>query len=63
MAIQISGTPVIDNSRNIINAVAGTFSSTITTVAGTLGSNGNGTRSLSTSEATGGSDGDIWYQY
>jgi hypothetical protein len=30
MAIQISGTNVIDNSGNIVNAVAGTFSGTVT---------------------------------
>lgn len=30
MAIKISGTDVIDNSRNIVNATAGTFSGTVT---------------------------------
>ncbi len=35
---------------------------TITSSAGTLGSNGNGTKYVSTSSPTGGSDGDIWYQ-
>ena len=30
MAVQISGTTVIDNTRNITNAVAGSFSSTVT---------------------------------
>jgi len=30
MAIQISGTTVIDNSRNIVNAVNGTFSGSVT---------------------------------
>ena len=35
---------------------------TITSSAGTLGSNGNGNRYISTETPTGGSDGDIWYQ-
>ena len=35
---------------------------TIISSAGTLGSNGNGTRYISTESPTGGSDGDVWYQ-
>lgn len=36
---------------------------TLTATAGTLGSNGTGTRTVSTGTPTGGSDGDIWYKY
>ena len=35
---------------------------TVTSSAGTLGSNGNGNRYISTASPSGGSDGDIWYQ-
>ncbi len=31
MAIQISGTTVIDNSRNILNIVTGTFTNVVVT--------------------------------
>lgn len=37
-------------------------SGVVTTTAGTLGSNGNGTRYVSTGDPTGGSNGDIWYK-
>jgi len=33
MAIQISGTTVIDNSRNVVNVVSGSFSSNVTAYA------------------------------
>jgi hypothetical protein len=32
-------------------------------VSADLGTNGNGTRTISTSAPSGGSDGDIWYKY
>ena len=32
-------------------------------VSATLGTNGNGTRTVSTSAPSGGSDGDVWYKY
>ena len=96
MAIKISGTTVIDDSRNIQNVgiiTATGFSGTLTGTAtsattlqtartingvsfngstnivtnpsstnGTAYSNGYGGRFVSTSDPSGGSDGDIWYQ-
>tara|TARA_R100000458_G_C8259551_1_gene235201 strand:+ start:653 stop:904 length:252 start_codon:yes stop_codon:yes gene_type:complete len=32
-------------------------------VSATLGTNGNGTRTVSSSAPSGGSDGDVWYKY
>jgi hypothetical protein len=32
-------------------------------ISATAGTNANGTRTVSTSSPTGGSDGDIWYKY
>jgi hypothetical protein len=64
MAIQISGTTVIDNSKNITNAVGGTFSGTVSTIAGTIGTNSTGNRTIqSGGSASGGSSGDIYYIY
>jgi hypothetical protein len=63
MAIKISNTTVIDNSRNIQN-VGIITATTLVSSAGTLGSNGNGTRTVqSGGTPTGGSDGDIVYIY
>ena len=62
MAIQINGTSVIDNSRNLVNVIGVNATGIVTTSAGTLGSNGNGTRTVSTSDPTGGSNGDVWYK-
>jgi hypothetical protein len=39
----------------------GTMTAAQFTKLATLGTNGNGTRTVSTSQPTGGSDGDIWY--
>jgi hypothetical protein len=47
-----SGSPVITLAS----------SGVIVSAAGTLGSNGNGTKTVSTASPSGGSDGDIWYQ-
>mgnify|MGYP007062073893 CR=1 FL=1 len=58
MAIQISGTTVIDNSRNITNA------GSITGSVGTIGTNATGNRTIqSGGSASGGSNGDIFYIY
>ena len=38
------------------------FPGIITSSAGTLGSNGNGTKTVSTASPSGGADGDVWYQ-
>ena len=35
----------------------------VTTQLASLGTNGNGDRTVSTSAPTGGSDGDVWYRY
>jgi len=64
MAIQISGTTVIDNSRNITNAGTGSFSGSVSTSSGTIGSNSTGNRTIqSGGSASGGSSGDIYYIY
>jgi hypothetical protein len=42
----------------------GTISGVTGSINGvTLGSNGSGTKTISTSAPTGGSDGDVWYRY
>jgi hypothetical protein len=70
MAIQISGTTVIDNSRNIQNVGIITASSFVGALTGsatsisTSTSNGFGSRTVqSGGSPTGGSDGDIYYIY
>jgi hypothetical protein len=53
-----------DNSKKLETISIGvTVSGSLVSAAGTLGSNGNGTRTVSVSSPTGGVDGDIWYQY
>jgi len=53
-----------DNSKKLETISIGvTVSGSLVSSAGTLGSNGNGTRTVSSSSPTGGVDGDIWYQY
>ena len=60
MAIKISGTTVIDNSRNV-SAGIGTFTTIVGTI-GTLGTNATGTRTIQSGGiASGGSNGDIFY--
>ena len=69
MAIQIGGTTVIDNSRNIANVGIITATSlkvgiVSVTGIGTFGTNGTGTRTIqSGGTATGGLNGDIFYIY
>jgi hypothetical protein len=65
MAIQIGGTTVIDNSRNIQNVGVITATSIVSvTGIGTFGTNGTGTRTIqSGGTATGGLNGDIFYIY
>ncbi len=46
------------------NPSTGTVTATIVvTGAGTLGSNGNGTRTVSTSDPSSGANGDVWFKY
>ena len=46
------------------NPSTGTVTCTIlVSGAGTLGSNGNGTRTVSTNDPSGGDNGDVWYKY
>ena len=70
MAIKVGGTTVIDNSRNfsgngssVTNLNASNLSSgTIPSGRYSSTSNAYGTRTVSTSDPSGGSDGDIWYK-
>lgn len=48
-------------ASNSVNITGGTISGT-TINSITVGSNGSGTRTVSTGNPTGGSDGDIWYK-
>ena len=57
MAIKIAGTTVIDDSRNATNL--GTVSAT---TFGTASQNAYGARTVSTSDPSGGTNGDIWYK-
>ena len=57
MAIKVSGTTVIDDSRNATN-----LASVSATTFGTSTQNAYGARTVSTSDPSGGSNGDIWYK-
>ena len=58
----VSGIPSIDVNANGTVSIA-QYNGTIVSSFGTIGSNSVGTRTLSTSTPSGGSNGDIWYQY
>ena len=75
MAIKVSGTTVIDNSRNITGVSFSGSGASLTSlnasnlVSGTIPAaryattaNAYGTRTVSTGDPSGGSDGDIWYK-
>ena len=57
MAIKISGTTVIDDNRNMNNVGIITA-----TTFGSSSQNAFGARTVSTSDPSGGSNGDIWYK-
>lgn len=54
----------VSTSKLSFNPSTGTLDADVlTSNAGTFGSNGTGSRTVSTGSPTGGSDGDIWYKY
>tara|TARA_R100000084_G_C4655245_1_gene152397 strand:+ start:1434 stop:1613 length:180 start_codon:yes stop_codon:yes gene_type:complete len=56
MVYQVGGTNVIDNNRNInVGIITGT-------TFGSSSQNAFGARTVSTSDPSGGSNGDIWYK-
>lgn len=57
------GTMSTQNANNV-NITGGTLSGVSGTLNSvTLGTNGSGTKTISTSAPSGGSDGDVWYRY
>tara|TARA_A100001035_G_scaffold62680_1_gene47502 strand:+ start:1012 stop:1272 length:261 start_codon:yes stop_codon:yes gene_type:complete len=72
--IDPTGTPTIESSGDLIVNAGGAIerlrvtssgidvTGSVVSDAGTLGSNGNGSRTVSTSDPSGGSDGDVWYK-
>ena len=53
----------VNNTERLrVNSSGVDVTGSVVSDAGTLGSNGNGSRTVSTSDPSGGSDGDIWYK-
>ena len=60
-ADNLSDVAVAATSRTNLGVAIGTDVQAF--ISATAGTNANGTRTVSTSGPTGGSDGDIWYKY
>jgi len=58
----LTGTPLAPTAAADTNTTQIATTAYVQTEIGSLGTNGDGARTVSTSAASGGSDGDIWYQ-
>ena len=58
-----TGLTGVNKTANNLNDVASASSDVQAFISATAGTNANGTRTVSTSAPSGGSNGDIWYQY
>ena len=58
-----TGTPLAPTATAATNTTQIATTAFVTTALGSLGGNGAGDRTVSTSGPSGGSNGDIWYQY
>ena len=56
-------TGVLQEADNLSDVAVAIGSVVQAFISATAGTNANGTRTVSTSGPTGGSDGDIWYKY
>ena len=59
----LTGTPLAPTATAGTNTTQIATTAFVTTALGSLGGNGAGDRTVSTSGPSGGSNGDIWYQY
>lgn len=59
----LSGTPTAPTAASSTNTTQIATTAFVSTALGSLGTNANGNRTVSTAAPSGGSDGDIWYRY